>query len=78
MNTKYPASVITWREVVSGNVSAIGWDKGRRLYAQFKSGGLYLYENVSRQRAVACARAESVGGYLAREIKPNFPAVKVA
>lgn len=78
MKTKYPADGIRWREVASTNVARVGWDRGRRLYVRFHSGTLYLYENVSRQRAVACARANSVGGYLAREIKPNFPAVKVS
>lgn len=74
---KYPAEKITWREVNSSNVAAIGWDRGRRLYVQFKSSAIYLYEGISYQRAAACARAKSVGAYLAREIKPHYSAVKI-
>lgn len=78
MKTKYPADLIRWREVLSSNIQSIGWDRGHRLYVNFKSGALYLYEGVSYQRASACARAESVGSYLARKIKPHYAAVKVS
>lgn len=77
MNTKYPAETITWRDVESTNVAAIGWDRGRRLYVQYKSSAVYLYPGVSRQRAVACARAKSVGAYVAAHIKPHYEAIKV-
>jgi len=78
MPTKYPADKITWRKVKSKNVTEIGWDKDRHLYAKFLSGDLYLYQAVSRQRAVACSRAKSVGSYIARVIAPNHTAVKIA
>lgn len=75
--TKYPADHIHWRPVVSGNVASVGWDQGRHLYIEFQSGAIYLYDGVSYQRASACARAKSVGSYLARQIQPCFSAVKV-
>lgn len=77
MAAKYPAEPVQWREVTSEKVAAIGWDRGLRLYARFRSGEIYFYEGVRRQRAVACSRAKSVGSYLARKIAPNSHAVKV-
>jgi len=77
MAKRRAAEKITWRKVKSRNASAIGWDRERRLYVKFKDGSSYFYEHVSRQRAVACSRAKSVGGYLAHEIYPNHHAVKI-
>ena len=75
--------MIVWRQVESSNVKAIGWDQGRRLFVRFKSGAVYAYPGVSRQRAVACAyarrltRAASVGRYINQRIKPHYQAVKI-
>lgn len=67
-----------WRSVESSNVDAIGWIPGYRgMLVRFKNGSLYLYKDVSRQRAVATSRAESVGGYINRAIKPNFEVVRI-
>lgn len=68
---------VTWREVESSNVQAVGWDKDNHLYARFTSGAVYLYVGVSRQRAVACSRAKSVGRYFNKVIKPHYKAVKI-
>jgi hypothetical protein len=76
MAKRTAAEKITWRKVKSKNVAQVGWGRARRLYVIFISGGAYFYEGVSRQRAVACARAKSVGSYLAREIYPNHHAVR--
>jgi KTSC domain len=78
MGRFYSADQITWREVESSNVTAVGWDKYGRMYVRFPGGALYMYEGVSRQRAVATAYAKSVGSYINHVIKPNFTAVKVA
>lgn len=69
---------IRWREVESSNVQAVGWDNENGMYVLFKNGGLYLYKDVTRQRAVACFRAESVGKYVNKKIIPNFKATKIA
>jgi KTSC domain len=69
---------IRWREVESSNVQAIGWDNKNGMYVLFNHGGLYLYKDVSRQRAVACFRAESVGKYVNKNIIPHFTATKIA
>ena len=68
---------VRWREVESSNVSAVGWDSDMHLYARFKSGAVYLYKGVSRQRSVACSRASSVGSYFNQKIKPHYEAVKI-
>jgi len=75
---KQPAEKITWRKVNSTNAAEIGWDRKRRLYVKFLDKSIYFYEGVSRQRAVACARAKSVGSYLSRVIYPNHSSVKIA
>lgn len=61
----------------SSNVRFVGWQDGN-LLVWYRSGGFYRYENVSVQRAVACALAPSVGRYLNQRIKPNFNMVKIA
>jgi hypothetical protein len=61
----------------SSNVVAVSWDKGDHMYVAFKSGHVYRYDGVSRQRAVATCLAASVGQYLARKIKPHYEAVRV-
>jgi hypothetical protein len=71
-----PNSTITWRNVESSNIKRIGWGR-TGMMVQFHSGSYYLYKGVSRQRAVACAYARSVGHYLNTRIKPNFTARKI-
>jgi hypothetical protein len=61
----------------SSNVRYVGWRDGYML-VWFKSNTLYRYEGVSRQRAVACALAKSVGAYINKKIKPNYEAVRLA
>ena len=80
MNPKVPpAEHIRWRETPeSSNVEAVGWDNESRMYARFKGGSIYMYEGVSRQRAVACTLSKSVGRYFHEHIKPNYKAVKIA
>jgi hypothetical protein len=74
----HPAIDIRWRTVESSNVQAVGWDNANGMYVYFKSGGLYLYKDVTRQRAVACFRASSVGQYVNKKIIPHFKATKIA
>lgn len=69
------AERINWRTVVSSNVRRVGWDRHGSMFVEFHDGGTYEYKGVSRQRAVACAYAKSVGKYIAHVIKPRFTAV---
>ena len=80
----YPAQEkITWKDVVSSNVSKVGWDKIGNMYVLFRDSSpngnntLYMYRGVSRQRVIAASRANSVGGYLNQHIKPFHEAVKI-
>lgn len=66
---------VEWRKVESSNVDYVGWDKVRNMYVIYKSGKTYAYLNVSRQRAVACVYAKSVGTYINQKIKPSFGVV---
>lgn len=61
----------------SSNVQHVGWKDGA-LYVLFKGGALYMYDGVSRQRAVACALADSVGKYLNQKIKPTYSCTRLA
>lgn len=76
--TKHPAMTIRWRPVDSSNVEVVGWDRHKGMYVIFKSGACYLYHGVSRQRAVACAHAPSVGAYVNKKIKPYFECTRIA
>ena len=68
---------VNFRLVDSSNVDRIGWDKFGNMYVLYKSGYLYLYFNVSRQRAVAAAYASSVGRYIHKKIKGKYECHKL-
>lgn len=74
---EHPSLDIHWRTVESSNVRAVGWDNMNGMYVFFKSGGLYLYKDVSRQRAVACFMSPSVGQYVNKKIIPHFKATRI-
>lgn len=64
--------------VYSSNVFAVGYDASEEeLYVLYKSGGLYAYKNVAMLNFFAIFIKESVGNYIAKEIKPKYPARKV-
>jgi hypothetical protein len=71
--------MVRGKYVTSSNVEWVAWPKSGEplMLVKFKSGSVYGYVGVSRQRAVAAARAPSVGQYINKVIKPNFKAVKV-
>lgn len=65
--------------VKSSNIDFIAWpvDGEPLMLVRFKSGTLYGYYPVTRQRCVAMAMAESPGKYLNEKIKPNYKAAKI-
>lgn len=69
--------LVNYRLVDSSNIDRIGWDNAGNMYVRFKASGLYCYMGVSRQRAVACAYAESVGRYLHQHIKNAHAVLKL-
>lgn len=67
---------IQWRGVESSNVLRVGWSDGG-MYVMFRSGNIYFYYGVSRQRAVAMIRSTSVGRYLNSKIKGKFASERI-
>ena len=61
--------IISWRNVKSSNVQRVGWGRRGKMYVTYLSGATYVYEDISRQRAVAAAYSKSVGHYVAVKIK---------
>jgi hypothetical protein len=74
-----PVSLVV-RMIESSNIKWIGWPEtgGQSLmFVEFSDGSRYVYNGVSRQKAVACAYAESTGIYLNKRIKPKYQATKL-
>jgi len=68
--------VVNLRMIQSSNINWVGWPKEgkeRLLFVEFQDGARYVYADVSRQKAVALANAESTGKYLNERIKPSHP-----
>lgn len=65
--------------VNSSNVNRIAWPVSGEplMLVEFANGNRYAYLGVSRQRAVACAYAKSVGEFLNNRIKPNFSVMRI-
>jgi hypothetical protein len=75
---------IRWRRVTSSNVMAVGWPSTGEplMLVAYRSGKVYGYSPVSRQRAVALAYrvalwGRSIGKYLNTVIKPDYEAVLI-
>jgi hypothetical protein len=71
--------VVNLRTVKSSNVESVAWPTSGEplMIVRYRSGFVYGYLGVSRQRAVAAAHAPSTGEYINRAIKPYFKAVKL-
>lgn len=69
------------RRIDSSNIEWIGWPKAKGsadiMVVSFGDASRYIYFGVTRQKAVACAYAESSGVYLNREIKGKHGCLKV-
>ena len=63
--------------VSSSNIRSVGWIKTKIMEVEFNNGGVYRYYNVPQEVYQALISASSVGGYLHRHIKPNYPYKKV-
>jgi hypothetical protein len=60
--------------VDSSNVGKIGHDPDSQdLYVEFLNGSVYRYSGVDHQTFEELRYAPSVGSFLNRIIKPNFP-----
>ncbi|MBV9554253.1 MAG: KTSC domain-containing protein [Alphaproteobacteria bacterium] len=63
------------QQVTSVSIRALGYDEtGERLWVEYHSHpGGYLYRGVSFEIFDWLLQAESIGGFVNRVIKPNFP-----
>lgn len=73
----HPARQIRRRPVESSAVVEIAWDDREHMWVEFVTGSIYMYDRVPYQRAVACARAESVGKYVSKKIVPVFEGTRI-
>ncbi|CAI0696705.1 MULTISPECIES: KTSC domain-containing protein [Serratia] len=59
--------------VTSSNISSIGYDaESQTLEIEFLNGAIYQYFDVPEQVHAELMRADSVGAFLARNIKGSF------
>ena len=62
----------------SSQVAETGYDAAsRRLAVRFKSGGVYLYDNVPPDMVAKMGKADSVGKFLAAHIKGKYKHTQV-
>ena len=60
--------------VESSNVESVGYDSDEQiLYVRFLSGSTYIYKGVNSYEFEGLLTAPSVGSYLHRNIKNNYP-----
>lgn len=60
--------------VESSNVESIGYDENEQiLYVRFLTGATYIYKGVNEYEFNGLLTAPSVGSYLHRNIKNNYP-----
>lgn len=60
--------------VSSSNLASIGYDEaGQVLEVEFRHGGVYQYVGVSVAVFDEFMAADSLGRYLAKNIKPRYP-----
>ncbi len=65
---------ITMIPVESSNVESVGYDENEQiLYVRFLTGAMYIYKGVNNYEFDGLLSAPSVGSYLHRNIKNNYP-----
>lgn len=65
-------------QVVSSNISSVGYDAGSlTLEVEFNSGSIYQYLNVPESEYEGLMNASSKGRYINRNIKSHYKDVKI-
>jgi hypothetical protein len=60
--------------VSSSNLASVGYDEvGQVLEVEFRNGGVYQYVGVPASTYDQFMAADSLGRFLARNIKPRYP-----
>ncbi len=66
-------------EVKSSLITAVGYDEAQKeLTVEFKKGGTYSYKPVPLPIYTAMMEAVSVGNFFLRNVKGQYPYVKVS
>jgi hypothetical protein len=64
--------------VASSNLKAIGYDPAtQKLEVEFKSGGVFCYDNVSPQEHQDLIGASSIGSHFHQNIRNSKPCSRV-
>ena len=65
-------------EVSSTSLASVGYDANARiLEVEFQSGAVYHYHDVPYRVAQGLARAQSIGAYFMKVIRPAFSYARV-
>ena len=65
-----------WIDVDSRAIDRVSYEDGE-LFVQWKGGGTYVYSIVPEHKFEELLRADSIGEYVNREIKPYYEHRKV-
>ncbi len=66
--------MVKFVSVVSGNIQAIGWEKGSAsLFVKFRAGPMHVYSGVPEKVFNAFQKAPSKGKFFAAEIEGQYP-----
>lgn len=69
---------VSFYDVVSSNVSGIGYDSDeQRLYVRFNKGDLYYYDGVTYDVYEQMLAAESKGRFVHTDLKGRYPYGKI-
>lgn len=69
---------IATQPVKSSNIGEIGYDAGSKTLAvKFLNGNVYHYSGVGQDEYDKMLKAKSVGGHLAKHIRPNFKGLQI-
>ena len=61
------------QSVTSKNIASVGYDEQtQRMEVEFKSGGIYLYENVPKREYEEFIGASSLGGHFHHNIRSKY------
>jgi KTSC domain len=64
------------KPVNSSTIKSVGWEDGT-LEMEFASGGIYQYENVSKEVFDSFIRSESKGHFFQADIRPSYVCVRL-
>lgn len=69
---------VSIQQKTSSNIAYFGVDADKRqLFVQFKSGGAYLYSEISNEVGMAIINAESIGKVVSNMVVGKFPSQKL-